>query len=42
MWTKEAHMTQVFVNYIYIYIFIYIHTIQSAQILQKQDEYKAL
>ena len=41
MWTKEAHRTQVFINCILIYIFIYIHTTQSAQILQKQDEYKA-
>ena len=42
MWTEEAHRTQVFINYIYIYIYIYIHTTQSAEISQKQDEYKVL
>ena len=40
MWAQETYRTQLFINY--IYIFIYIHTTQSAQILQKQDEYKAL
>ena len=40
MWAQETHRTQVFINYIYIYI--YIHTIEGAEISQKQDEYKAL
>ena len=40
MWAQETHRAQVFVNYIYIYIYIY--ATQSAEISQKQDEYKAL
>ena len=40
MWTQEAHRRQGVIKYIYIYI--YIHTTQSAEISQKQDEYKVL
>ena len=40
MWAQETHSVQVFIKYIHIYIHIY--TTQSAEMSQKQDEYKAL